>query len=71
MYVWVPLALAFLGLCVACLRPRTRSSIVGALLTLSYLALAPVSVRVFQYFGCTAVILAGGGVLLRRPDDDT
>ena len=51
MYVWVPLAIAFLGLCVACLRPRTRSSIVGALLTLSYLAFAPVSIRVFQYFG--------------------
>ena len=62
MYVWVPLAVAFLGLmcvvCLACLRSRARSSLVGALLTLSYLAFAPVSIRVFQYFGCMAV---GGG----------
>ena len=54
-YVWAPLGIAALGLAVALLRPRARESIVGGLLTLSYLVFAPVSIRVFQYFGCKAV----------------
>ena len=56
LYVWAPLGVAALGLGVACVRPGARPTIVGGLLTLSYLVFAPVSIRVFQYFGCMAVL---------------
>ena len=54
-YVWGPLLIAALGMLGACVRPKARSTIVGGLLAFSYLVFAPVSIRVFQYFGCMPV----------------
>ena len=55
-YVWTPLLIVAAGGIVACVCPRARSTIVGGLLALSYLVFAPVSIRVFQYFNCMAVL---------------